>query len=115
MTQCLTTRHLTYETKEQRNRAKPPLLHYTFWSVYNLSIRSRRCKEGNEELAKKYDDLENQIYDNRRKINLSNAKVVPSWMLDEDKTVVKTEKKVYPNDSCPCGSGKKYKKCCGKK
>ncbi len=29
-------------------------------------------------------------------------------------TVVK-EKKVYPNDPCPCGSGKKYKKCCGKK
>ncbi len=21
--------------------------------------------------------------------------------------------KVYPNDPCPCGSGKKYKKCCG--
>lgn len=28
-------------------------------------------------------------------------------------TVVKPEK-VYPNDPCPCGSGKKYKKCCGK-
>jgi len=24
-------------------------------------------------------------------------------------------KKIYPNDPCPCGSGKKYKKCCGKK
>ena len=24
------------------------------------------------------------------------------------------EAKVYPNDPCPCGSGKKYKKCCGK-
>ncbi len=24
------------------------------------------------------------------------------------------EKKVYPNDPCPCGSGKKFKKCCGK-
>ena len=24
------------------------------------------------------------------------------------------EKKTYPNDPCPCGSGKKYKKCCGK-
>ena len=23
-------------------------------------------------------------------------------------------KKVYPNDPCPCGSGKKYKNCCGK-
>lgn len=28
-------------------------------------------------------------------------------------TVVK-EEKIYPNDPCPCGSGKKYKKCCGK-
>ena len=28
-------------------------------------------------------------------------------------TVVKGDK-IYPNDPCPCGSGKKYKKCCGK-
>ncbi len=25
------------------------------------------------------------------------------------------EDKVYPNDPCPCGSGKKYKQCCGRK
>lgn len=25
------------------------------------------------------------------------------------------QRKIYPNDPCPCGSGKKYKKCCGKK
>lgn len=25
-----------------------------------------------------------------------------------------SEKKIYPNDPCPCGSGKKYKKCCGR-
>ena len=25
------------------------------------------------------------------------------------------EAKVYPNDPCPCGSGKKYKQCCGRK
>jgi preprotein translocase subunit SecA len=24
------------------------------------------------------------------------------------------ERKVYPNDPCPCGSGKKYKQCCGR-
>ncbi|MCD7866191.1 MAG: SEC-C domain-containing protein [Clostridiales bacterium] len=29
-------------------------------------------------------------------------------------TIVKPEK-IYPNDPCPCGSGKKYKKCCGRK
>ena len=28
-------------------------------------------------------------------------------------TIVKGDK-IYPNDPCPCGSGKKYKKCCGK-
>ena len=31
------------------------------------------------------------------------------------KPVQKTEKKIYPNDPCPCGSGKKYKQCCGRK
>lgn len=52
---------------------------------------------------------------------------LPEWeaIFDEEKraalykeqklsmTVVKPEK-IYPNDPCPCGSGKKYKKCCGK-
>ena len=31
------------------------------------------------------------------------------------KPVQREEKKVYPNDPCPCGSGKKYKQCCGRK
>lgn len=31
------------------------------------------------------------------------------------KPVQRAEKKVYPNDPCPCGSGKKYKQCCGRK
>ncbi len=29
--------------------------------------------------------------------------------------VKKSDDKVYPNDPCPCGSGKKYKQCCGRK
>ena len=53
---------------------------------------------------------------------------LPEWeaIFDEDKrkalyheqkisgTVKREGAKVYPNDPCPCGSGKKYKKCCGK-
>jgi len=31
------------------------------------------------------------------------------------KPKTRTEKKIYPNDPCPCGSGKKYKQCCGRK
>jgi preprotein translocase subunit SecA len=38
---------------------------------------------------------------------------------NKDDTAVNTPKKraeakIYPNDPCPCGSGKKYKQCCGK-
>ena len=29
-------------------------------------------------------------------------------------TTVVNDAKIYPNDPCPCGSGKKYKKCCGR-
>lgn len=53
---------------------------------------------------------------------------LPEWeaIFDEEKrkalyreqklstTIVKADK-IYPNDPCPCGSGKKYKKCCGRK
>ncbi|MCC8139140.1 MAG: preprotein translocase subunit SecA [Lachnospiraceae bacterium] len=31
------------------------------------------------------------------------------------KPVQRATEKVYPNDPCPCGSGKKYKQCCGRK
>jgi SEC-C motif-containing protein len=40
------------------------------------------------------------------------------WFYDEGSvqpiTVVRTGPKVGRNDPCPCGSGKKYKHCCGK-
>ncbi len=39
---------------------------------------------------------------------------------NKDESAVKApkkreEKKIYPNDPCPCGSGKKYKQCCGRR
>ncbi len=36
------------------------------------------------------------------------------YMEQKRSTTVVKETKVYPNDPCPCGSGKKYKKCCGR-
>ena len=38
---------------------------------------------------------------------------VSDWGIEEKQTP-KTQKKIGRNDPCPCGSGKKYKKCCGK-
>ena len=39
---------------------------------------------------------------------------------NKDDSVAKTpakrsNAKIYPNAPCPCGSGKKYKQCCGRK
>ena len=44
---------------------------------------------------------------------------MPQWDLKGNsikREIQKQEKKVEigRNDPCPCGSGKKYKKCCGK-
>lgn len=36
------------------------------------------------------------------------------YELQDDGSLVREEKKVGRNDPCPCGSGKKYKKCCGR-
>ena len=35
--------------------------------------------------------------------------------LVKEQPIVREEPKVGRNDPCPCGSGKKYKKCCGSK
>ena len=52
------------------------------------------------------------------KQNIERKEVVKNKLTnDKDDTTTKTQaksKKVGRNDPCPCGSGKKYKQCCGK-
>ena len=47
----------------------------------------------------------------------ANATSVPVFGMSNgvNSPVQTAQKKIYPNDPCPCGSGKKYKKCCGRK
>lgn len=40
--------------------------------------------------------------------------IAPKTSSPQNQTVVNHEPKVGRNDQCPCGSGKKYKQCCGK-
>ncbi len=46
----------------------------------------------------------------------SNAAIVPNNSSQNNVSgqVANSFKKIYPNDPCPCGSGKKFKKCCGR-
>ena len=45
----------------------------------------------------------------------SNAVIVPNNFSQNNVSgqAANSIKKIYPNDLCPCGSGKKFKKCCG--
>jgi len=51
------------------------------------------------------------------KQNIERKEVVKKVIANDGKETIKTSKKsdkVGRNDQCPCGSGKKYKQCCGK-
>lgn len=56
-----------------------------------------------------YPKLQKMIHEVAKK-----GKPAAAWDEPKMKPVVKTDKKVGRNDPCPCGSGKKYKKCCGR-
>lgn len=75
-------------------------------------------------------ETEDYIFEIRRKLGLLHFKIAVQEALrqlpddakeyvdiekfTQDTTVRRTEPKVGRNDPCPCGSGKKYKKCCGR-
>ena len=47
-------------------------------------------------------------------IERERAAVEVSTNVQDEQTTVVKGKQVGRNDPCPCGSGKKYKKCCGR-
>ena len=71
--------------------------------------KARAAKEELKALQDKFDllcDLEDDAHDGiEDAVNAGKAKQVGG--------AAKADKKVGRNDPCPCGSGKKYKMCCG--
>jgi SEC-C motif-containing protein len=73
--------------------------------------------EGTVEFEASYErDGLKDIHHEKAKFNREG--VDGTWLYDEGhvipQTIVRNEPKVGRNDPCPCGSGKKYKHCCGK-
>lgn len=63
----------------------------------------------------KSDDLA-QIYETEtKKETVSLASLLKKMEFENKKIDLFECKKIYPNEPCPCGSGKKYKKCCARK
>ena len=58
--------------------------------------------------------VKSEISQNQERQEISKSKMTNDGKVKLKNKPKKTEKKVGRNDLCPCGSGKKYKQCCGK-
>ena len=67
--------------------------------------------EVNDILREVVKDLQDKVAEGEAKIDAINR--YRKGQIAQQRFV--TGKKLYPNDPCYCGSGKKFKKCCGKK
>jgi len=79
------------------------------------------------ELYKLKGDFFNKVLDEKKYVKLAEEYIVkirkynklfPDYfedeLFEENEPVVREGRKIGRNEPCPCGSGKKYKKCCGK-
>jgi len=63
-------------------------------------------------VATSMDDLE-EAFQRRKRRELEQARMAGAGDRQPVQQVVRSGAKIGRNDPCPCGSGKKYKKCCG--
>ncbi|EDT73917.1 SEC-C metal-binding domain-containing protein [Clostridium butyricum] len=98
--------------------------------VFNQTIKFKHLKNANRTVEKSLIRICSEIWDmyltlfslseliynlKRINLNLQGIKVSKLEVMDFDlkKQTKNVNKKIGRNDPCPCGSGKKYKKCCG--
>jgi preprotein translocase subunit SecA len=63
-------------------------------------------------VATSIDELE-EAFQRRKRRELEQARMAGAGEYQPVQQVVRGSAKIGRNDPCPCGSGKKYKKCCG--
>lgn len=97
----------------------------TFDRLIKLGYSENQTKEmiASVVVEEIYDVMKNQVVFNEERY-CEKLSQLPDYIAKnnnensfEDATIqvpIKNYPKIGRNDSCPCGSGKKYKKCCGK-
>lgn len=94
------------------------------WPPSELHEKFRRdAKANGKEYTPTIIPMSSMAADGLKKSGMSNivnvdfdasATKIPTWKMKDGEIIESSSQKVYPNDPCPCGSGLKYKKCCGK-
>ena len=85
-----------------------------------VEYKTRAFKMFNDMIDAIQEDTVRMLYHVHVEQKIEREQVAKVTGTNKDDTSVKKpiqrkEDKVYPNDPCPCGSGKKYKQCCGRK
>lgn len=117
----------TFKELSDKYEAEPALF-MGFLDGINSSLKKElEIKDAQDDTNISFDIDFEKLYFNMHKAEAEHLYTLPQWdgVLSEEKrfeiadeykkskTVIK-EKEPGRNDPCPCGSGKKYKKCCGK-
>lgn len=81
-----------------------------------LFMRAKQLAEyvGKQDESEWYQQQQDKFEESFRNWEWGEEDIFDEFTAPKQIPVVKPLK-IYPNDPCPCGSGKKYKKCCGKK
>jgi hypothetical protein len=105
-----------FRDKVQFNSNDPTAVNFDLqtgkWEVWQESKNSHLCGALMRELKDKYSDIF-EVFRSRRKI----LKSLYGKYREEYKGSLRNDERpitIGRNEPCPCGSGKKYKKCCGK-
>lgn len=72
-------------------------------AAYGLEELGTKLIDDQLEKAKELVEMHEELYNSHLTKAEREANIQP----------VRTEPKIQRNEPCPCGSGKKYKKCCG--
>ncbi len=78
------------------------------------ALQQRRMREMQAELAKRRLEIERLRASREEEVVSGPSKMPDAPSQAQHTQPIKADKKVGRNDPCPCGSGKKYKNCCGK-
>lgn len=80
-----------------------------------LFMRAKQLAKnaGKHEESEWYQGQLDKFEESMRNWEMGEDNILNEFTVPKQIPVIKAEK-IYPNDPCPCGSGKKYKKCCGR-
>ena len=117
---CINSQIWCLVERNEFDRAKTLIEEYfdghTECNVKNITMFMRAASLykalGDEEMAISY-EKKMKIFQKGFLANPIQYGEDDEWPLLNHKPVVK-DNKIYPNELCTCGSGKKYKKCCGR-